>query len=91
MTFRNEGCDEFLRIFEKYKQQIRNAKGCTHLSLLRDKEEPYIFFTYSKWDDEKNLDAYRYSSTFAEVWPLVKIHFGAPAEAWTVNEIAEMP
>jgi quinol monooxygenase YgiN len=87
MTFRNEACDEFLQIFEKYKTQIRNAKGCTHLALLRVADEPYVFFTYSKWDNEQHLDDYRYSTTFAEVWPQVKVLFGAPAEAWTTDEI----
>lgn len=90
MTFRSEACDEFLRIFDKYKHQIRNAKGCVHLSMLQCKEEPYVFFTYSKWNDENALDDYRYSSTFKEVWPQVKIHFAAPAEAWTVDELVEM-
>jgi (4S)-4-hydroxy-5-phosphonooxypentane-2,3-dione isomerase len=90
MTFRSEACDEFIAIFHKYKQQIRNAEGCSHLTLLRDADEPWVFFTYSKWVNEDFLDKYRYSSTFAEVWPQVKIHFAAPAEAWTVNELVEL-
>lgn len=90
MTLRSECIEDFLNIFEKYKTQIRNAKGCSHLALLRDQDERYVFFTYSKWDNEKHLDDYRYSDTFATVWPLVKVMFGAPAEAWTVDEVLEM-
>lgn len=90
MTFRSESCDEFLEVFEKYKQQIRDAKGCTYLVLLRDHDERYVFFTYSKWENEKHLDDYRYSATFAEVWPLVKVMFAAPAEAWTVDNVVEL-
>ena len=82
--------DLLLEIFNKYKEQIRNANGCTHLSLLQDKEESYVFFTYSKWDDEESLDAYRYSETFAEVWPQVKVIFAAPPEAWTVENIVTL-
>lgn len=90
MTFRSECCDEFTAIFDKYKTQIRNAPGCMSLTLLRGQEEPYVFFTYSKWNTEEDLDNYRYSQVFAEVWPQVKVMFAAPAEAWTVNEIVEL-
>jgi quinol monooxygenase YgiN len=90
MTFRSECCDDFLNIFEKYKKQIRAAEGCTHLTLLQAQDEPYVFFTYSKWNSEKDLDAYRYSPVFAEVWPQVKIMFVAPAEAWTVSSLTEL-
>ena len=90
MTFRNEACADFLLIFDEYKERIRNAGGCLHLDLLRDKEEIYVFFTYSKWDNEASLDAYRYSETFKAVWPKVKVLFAAPAEAWTVEEIVNM-
>jgi len=90
MTFRNDSSDEFLEIFHQFKQQIRNANGCYSLALLRDADEPYVFFTYSKWENEKFLDEYRYSAVFGEVWPRVKVLFGAPAEAWTVNEIVEL-
>ena len=86
MTFRTDSSDQFLSIFEQYKTRIRSAEGCTHLSLLRDINNPHIFFTYSRWEAEHNLEAYRHSSTFGEVWPQVKPLFAAPAEAWTVHE-----
>jgi quinol monooxygenase YgiN len=90
MTFRNEACDEFLAIFHKYKLQIRNAEGCTHLVLLRENAGGSVFFTYSKWEDPGWLEVYRKSSTFAEVWPQTKKLFAAPAEAWTVDELVTM-
>lgn len=86
MTFRSENCEEFLRIFNTYREQIRGAEGCTHLTLLRSHPDGPIFFTYSKWEDEKYLEIYRKSDTFAVVWPQVKPLFAAPAEAWTVQE-----
>ncbi len=90
MTFRSEHCDDFLDIFDQYKTQIRNAAGCTHLTLLQAQDEPYVFFTYSKWNSEKELDAYRYSPVFSVVWPKVKVLFASPAEAWTVNNLMEL-
>ncbi len=90
MTFRNECCEDFLTLFYKYKDQIRNAKGCQSLTLLRDSEEPNIFFTYSLWDNEKHLDDYRYSTTFAEVWPQTKALFGDSAQAWTTEALVQL-
>jgi quinol monooxygenase YgiN len=87
MTFRIEACEDFLSIFNKYKEKIRNAEGCVHLQLLRETKDGNIFFTYSKWEDEKYLDIYRNSPIFAEVWPQTKALFTQPAEAWTVDEL----
>jgi quinol monooxygenase YgiN len=86
MTFRTDSSETFLSIFERYKTHIRAAEGCTHLSLLRDIHSPHVFFTYSRWEAEHNLEAYRHSPIFGEVWPQVKPLFAAPAEAWTAHE-----
>ncbi len=91
MNFRKEATGDFQNIFEKYKEQIRAAEGCRHLTLLREKPEGAVFFTYSKWDDESFLEKYRHSAIFAEVWPQTKSLFAAPAEAWTVNEEIVLP
>jgi quinol monooxygenase YgiN len=86
MTFRSDTSEEFTAIFDRYKSQIRMAEGCEHLSLLQDKHRPFIFFTYSRWRSESDLENYRLSRVFGEVWPQVKPLFALPAEAWTVSE-----
>lgn len=86
MSFRSDSTETFLALFEQYKKHIRNADGCMHLSLLRDQSAPHIFFTYSRWADESDLDRYRNSSLFREVWPATKALFAQPAEAWTLQE-----
>jgi len=91
MTFRPEACDEFIRIFEQYNQKIRAADGCNHLELLRQTHHGNVFFTYSKWDDEKYLEIYKKSTTFAIVWQLTKALFDQPAEAWTNNVLHVAP
>ena len=90
MTFRTEATAQFLDIFEQYHTQIRAADGCCGLKLLRDENNPNIFFTYSLWEDESFLEVYRHSATFGVVWPQVKPLFAAPAEAWTSTALYEL-
>ncbi len=90
MTFRTDAATQFLEIFDQYHNQIRAAEGCCGLKLLRDANDPHIFFTYSLWEDETFLDVYRHSRTFGEVWPQVKPLFAAPAEAWTTAACYEL-
>ncbi len=90
MTFKTDSTDQFLAIFDTYKERIRSAEGCSHLKLLRDDAMPNIFFTYSIWDDPKYLEKYRTSPTFGEVWPQVKPLFAAPTEAWTTQALHEI-
>jgi len=52
MTFKSEKSAEFLNIFNQNKKHIRNFDGVEHLSLLNDKNNANIFFTYSHWQSE---------------------------------------
>jgi quinol monooxygenase YgiN len=90
MTFREEECDTFLALFEQYKHQIRKSEGCKSLKLLRAHHPANVFFTYSTWDDPANLEDYRKSTVFSEVWPLTKALFAAPAEAWTTDVLHDL-
>src|SRR5688572_16702100 len=87
MTFRTEEIEAFKTLFEERKSLIRNCAGCTHLELWQDKITPHIFFTYSWWQTEADLEAYRTSSFFEDTWKLTKSKFAAKAEAWSVQQI----
>jgi len=72
MTFREDTVDEFLKIFDDSKAKIRAFPGCRHLELHRDLNHNHIFCTYSHWESQEDLDAYRHSELFARVWPATK-------------------
>lgn len=90
LELRDDQVTPFLANFEKIKSKIRNFPGCTHLSLLRDKQDPSIFFTYSKWKREEDLEHYRTSSFFKVVWSTTKPMFRKKAEAWSVDVHTEL-
>jgi heme-degrading monooxygenase HmoA len=62
----------FLENFESIKERIRCAPGNRLLELYQDKENKSIFFTYSYWDTEEDLENYRNSEFFNEVWTFTK-------------------
>ena len=84
MTFDPEKVTDFLKVFDSSKQLIRNMDGCVHLELLNDINTSNIFFTYSHWLTESDLNNYRSSELFESVWGKTKILFVAKAEAWSV-------
>ena len=86
MTFAPENVDTFLNIFEETKSRIRGFEGCQHLELLNDVDQTNIFFTYSYWDSQEHLNAYRHSNLFGDVWPRTKKLFAAKPEAWSVTQ-----
>lgn len=91
MTFAPDQVARFQELFVGWKPRIRGFAGCRHLELLHDVDDPRVFFTYSHWDDPADLENYRRSDVFAEVWPLTKVLFAAPAEAWTVDREHLLP
>jgi heme-degrading monooxygenase HmoA len=86
MTFQTEKVSEFQQLFIESKELIRNMPGCSHLELLNDINTPEIFFTYSYWNSENDLNNYRNSEVFANVWSRTKVLFSAKPEAWSVEQ-----
>jgi quinol monooxygenase YgiN len=87
MEFAADKVSDFLSLFEERRTRIRNVAGCTHLELWRDKHNPTVFFTYSHWQDESYLDAYRHSDFFQETWQLTKALFVARPLAWSIDNV----
>jgi len=54
--------------------------------LLNDIDTPNIFFTYSHWRSVEDLNRYRDSALFADVWPRTKVLFAAKPEAWSTTQ-----
>ena len=82
MTFRPDAVEEFLSdVFDPSAPRIRAFPGCRHLELWRDARFPNILTTFSHWDDEAALEAYRASDLFRSTWKRTTPLFAAPAVA----------
>jgi heme-degrading monooxygenase HmoA len=90
MLFKEEEVEAFKILFEERKLLIRNFDGCTRLELWQDITHPNVFFTYSWWETEAHLNAYRSSSFFDETWNLTKQKFAAKPEAWSVERLHQL-
>ena len=91
MTFKPEQVSTFLANFEKVHNHIRAFEGVQHLELLKDKNNPNIYFTYSVWRNEIYLEKYRNSDLFKSVWAVTKPLFSEKAEAWSVDSLVKLP
>jgi quinol monooxygenase YgiN len=85
LTFKENGAEEFLRLFNERKKEIRHFPGCLHLEVWREEEKPDVIFTYSHWESEKALNGYRYSDYFKDTWSKAKPLFAEKAQAWSVT------
>jgi heme-degrading monooxygenase HmoA len=86
MTFNESDVEAFLTMFKDTKGKISNFKGCQHLVLLRDADQPYVFMTYSIWENKEALEAYRHSTLFKTTWQKTKKWFSARPVAFSAYE-----
>jgi heme-degrading monooxygenase HmoA len=91
MSFHEENIPKFMENFNLIKEKIRNAPGNRYLELYQDKNNPQIFFTYSFWEHEDDLENYRNSALFDEVWTFTKKLFNDKPEAWSVDKLVSLP
>jgi len=89
LTFQENKLDEFKEIFEQSKTKIKACQGCHHVELLQGVKPNNIFFTFSIWDSEDDLNNYRHSQFFKQTWAKTKALFSDKPEAWSVNYIDE--
>jgi len=87
LTFKEDKVDEFLKNFNLNKNKIRNFEGCHHLELWKDAHNSNVFFTYSYWENEDTLNAYRNSKLFKGVWSKTKVLFSDKPQAWSIDVI----
>ncbi|MBK7335521.1 MAG: antibiotic biosynthesis monooxygenase [Saprospirales bacterium] len=85
LTFHPQLVPEFLALFEDTKDRIRHFPGCLHLELLQEAGRPDVFFTFSIWQDEAALNAYRDSELFQDTWARTKALFRDKPEAWSLE------
>lgn len=90
MTFLSDKTLDFQSRFQEIKENIIGFEGCHLLELYRDKNDPDVFFTYSYWSSEKELQQYRDSRFFKEVWGNTKKMFAKKPEAWSVDKIVSL-
>ncbi len=90
MSFQEDKVAVFLNNFHQKSEKIRNFEGCNFLELYQDKNEKNIYFTYSYWDSEEDLNHYRNSELFKNVWAKTKILFNALPQAWSVEKIVSL-
>ena len=86
MKFKEANCAAFEANFDKNKDKIRAFPGCKRLELLHDRNDPTIYFTYSYWNEDEDLENYRNSDLFKSVWAYTKTLFDAKPEAWSVDQ-----
>ncbi|MDP3682278.1 MAG: antibiotic biosynthesis monooxygenase family protein [Flavobacterium sp.] len=90
LSFHEEHIPAFLENFELMKDKIRNAPGNRFLELYQDKNNKSIFFTYSYWETETDLENYRNSELFYDVWTFTKKLFNDKPEAWSVDKVVSL-
>ena len=90
LSFHQENIPAFLENFELMKEKIRNAPGNRFLELYQDKDNKCIFFTYSYWETEEDLENYRKSELFYDVWSFTKKLFNDKTEAWSVDKLVSL-
>ena len=90
LSFHAEYISDFKTIFEENKGEIISQKACNRLEMLEDINDVNIFFTYSWWDSEDDLNNYKNSELFKDVWSKTKILFNKNPEAWSTKKINEV-
>lgn len=91
MEFRAGAAEQFEALFRSTAPHIRAQEGCQHLELLREEGGSSVYFTFSIWQDQAALQAYRQSELFARTWKKTKALFADKPMAWSTQQLELHP
>jgi quinol monooxygenase YgiN len=83
MTFEETQSDNFKTFVSEVRPKIRSFKGCLYLDILQDMHHRNIFFSYSHWESEADLENYRRSDFFKGTWSKASQWFKDRPQAWS--------
>lgn len=86
MKFSQDHRNDFVSLFNERKTKIESQEGCHSVRLFNDLKDKNVFFTYSVWNSEGDLNKYRHSDFFRETWSRTKSMFDGKPNAWSVVE-----
>jgi quinol monooxygenase YgiN len=87
MTFMESRVDDFSTFVTSISPVIKSFKGCHYLEVLQDIHHKNIFFSYSHWESEIDLDNYRSSDFFKDTWSKVTQWFKVTPKAWSTERL----
>jgi len=87
LSFNDGYRSEFEENFPDIQKIVLSNKGCNSVELLKA-NEPGVYFTYSIWDNETDLNTYRGTATFKRIWGMFKLNFNDKPQAWTTVNIS---
>ncbi|MFW5955200.1 MAG: putative quinol monooxygenase [Rhodothermales bacterium] len=85
MTIAPDRRTDFLALFDSVSPSIRSHIGCHHLELWQDVRYPNVLTTYSLWENEDALNAYRNSDVFIDSWQQARRMFAAEPETMSFS------
>lgn len=87
LEIKDDKIENFIALLKNNKNKILSYSGCNSLEFLQDFNNKNIFFTYSFWISENDLDNYRNSDYFKKIWSISKTYFSGKPQAWSLYEI----
>ena len=91
LTFSPETVDAFDALYVQFQARIQARSGCQMVRAMKVPGQPYQRATLSFWETQNDLDAYRKSTLFGEVWPATKALFAAPPQAQSYELDGDVP
>jgi quinol monooxygenase YgiN len=86
-----EHISEFKSAIISTKKEAVKEAGSLEISLFQDKNQPNIFFEYSRWQDQAAVDAHRKKSHTVKIVELADTLSQTPVQAMNLGETTPAP
>lgn len=88
LEFHPEKVGEFMEFFSKHRNTIASFPGIISLDIYKDASLDNVYYTFSIWESEAALEAYRESEIFNSLWSYAKQRFSGKPLAYSLADIS---
>ncbi len=91
MTLKEAHVDSFKKRIPIISIEVRRVSGCMHNDIFRDKNKDNVFYSYTIWNSEEDIEKYLNSQYYKEIWNDLWDYFKIEPQAWKIDNIFDYP
>lgn len=91
MTVKEQYIDSFRKRVPVISNEVRRVSGCMHNDIFRDRNNDNIFYSYTIWSSEEDIERYLKSMYYKEIWGDIWDYFKKEPMAWKIDNMFDYP
>ena len=91
IPIKDASINSFIKRIPIISNEVRRVSGCIHNDIFRDKMKENIFYSYTIWNSDEDIEKYLGSQYYKDIWGDLWDYFEGTPKSWKIDNIFDYP